>query len=66
MELFQRGPCITNYAAGLSDKPLTHQEVVAVAIDQIAITYEFKNGKPGSADAFDASFLPSTAERKAN
>ena len=23
--------CITNYAAGLSDKPLTHQEVVAVA-----------------------------------
>jgi len=36
------------------------------AIDQIAITYEFKNGKPSAADAFDSSFLPSAAERKAN
>ena len=36
------------------------------AIDQIAITYEFKNGKPSAADAFDASFLPAAAERKAN
>jgi NitT/TauT family transport system substrate-binding protein len=39
---------------------------LAKAIDQIALTYEFKNGKPSSADAFDASFLPSAAERKAN
>jgi NitT/TauT family transport system substrate-binding protein len=35
-------------------------------IDQIAVTYEFKNGKPKSADAFDASFLPPAAERKAD
>src|SRR5213078_3057429 len=27
---------------------------LAKAIDQIAITYEFKNGKPSAADAFDA------------
>jgi NitT/TauT family transport system substrate-binding protein len=39
---------------------------LAKAIDQIALTYEFKNGKPSSTDAFDASFLPSAAERKAN
>ena len=39
---------------------------LAKAIDQIAITYEFKNGKPSAADAFDSSFLPSAAERKAN
>ena len=36
------------------------------AIDQIALTYEFKNGKPKAADAFDSSFLPTAAERKAN
>jgi len=36
------------------------------AIDQIALTYDFKNGKPKPADAFDASFLPPAAERKAN
>lgn len=36
------------------------------AIDQIALTYEFKNGKPKAADAFDSSFLPSAADRKAN
>jgi len=35
------------------------------AIDQIALTYEFKS-KPKSADIFDASFLPATADRKAN
>jgi len=34
------------------------------AIDQIALTYEFKNGKPKSTDAFDSSFLPPAAERK--
>jgi NitT/TauT family transport system substrate-binding protein len=36
------------------------------AIDQIALTYEFKNGKPKADAAFDASFLPSAADRKAN
>ena len=36
------------------------------AIDQIALTYEFKNAKPKAADAFDTSFLPSAADRKAN
>jgi len=36
------------------------------AIDQIALTYEFKNAKPKAADAFDASFLPAAADRKAN
>src|SRR3954467_12427783 len=41
-------------------------ERLTKAIDQIAITYEFKNGKPSAADAFDASFLPSAADRKAN
>jgi NitT/TauT family transport system substrate-binding protein len=39
---------------------------MAKAIDQIAITYEFKNPKPSAADAFDASFLPAAADRKAN
>jgi NitT/TauT family transport system substrate-binding protein len=36
------------------------------AIDQIGLTYEFKNAKPKAADAFDSSFLPSAADRKAN
>ena len=36
------------------------------SIDQIALTYEFKNAKPKAADAFDSSFLPSAADRKAN
>jgi NitT/TauT family transport system substrate-binding protein len=35
------------------------------AIDQIALTYEFK-AKPKGADIFDASFLPPAADRKAN
>ena len=35
------------------------------AIDQIALTYEFK-AKPKGADVFDASFLPPEADRKAN
>ena len=39
---------------------------LAKSIDQIALTYEFKNSKPKAADAFDASFLPSAADRKAN
>jgi len=42
------------------------EERLAKSIDQIALTYEFKNGKPKAADAFDASFLPPAAERKAN
>jgi NitT/TauT family transport system substrate-binding protein len=36
------------------------------AIDQIALTYEFKNGKPKGADVFDASFLPAANDLKAN
>ena len=36
------------------------------SIEQIALTYEFKNAKPKPADAFDASFLPPASERKAN
>src|SRR6186713_1424494 len=39
---------------------------LARSIDQIALTYEFKNKKPAAADAFDASFLPPAADRKAN
>ena len=39
---------------------------LAKSIDQIALTYDFKNGKPKASDAFDASFLPSAADRKAN
>jgi NitT/TauT family transport system substrate-binding protein len=33
------------------------------ALDQIAITYQFKN-RPKPADIFDGSFLPADAERK--
>jgi len=35
------------------------------ALDQIAITYEFKE-KPKAADIFDSSFLPPLAQRKTN
>src|SRR3954454_2429873 len=35
------------------------------SLDQIALTYQFKNAKPKGAEVFDASFLPSAAERKA-
>jgi NitT/TauT family transport system substrate-binding protein len=35
------------------------------SIDQIALTYTFKN-RPKAADIFDASFLPPAADRKAN
>jgi NitT/TauT family transport system substrate-binding protein len=34
------------------------------SIDQIAITYEFKNGRPKGADVFDPSYLPPLADRK--
>jgi NitT/TauT family transport system substrate-binding protein len=36
---------------------------LALAIDQIAVTYKFKGEKPKPADVFDASFLPVAAER---
>jgi len=36
------------------------------SIDQIALTYTFKNPKPKGSDIFDSSFLPSGAERKTN
>lgn len=36
------------------------------SIEQIAITYTFKNGKPKGSDIFDTSFLPSDASRKTN
>ncbi len=35
------------------------------SVDQIALTYQFKNAKPKGADIFDASFLPDAAVRKA-
>jgi NitT/TauT family transport system substrate-binding protein len=34
------------------------------SIDQIAVTYKFKDDKPKGSDVFDASFLPPAAERK--
>jgi len=34
------------------------------SIDQIALTYTFKNGKPKGTDIFDSTFLPTNAERK--
>jgi NitT/TauT family transport system substrate-binding protein len=34
------------------------------SIEQIALTYDFKNARPKAADIFDASFLPPAAERK--
>lgn len=34
------------------------------SIDQIAITYDFKNGKPKGETIFDSSFLPAAADRK--
>ena len=34
------------------------QDRLDKSIDQIALTYQFKNAKPKGADMFDASFLP--------
>ena len=34
------------------------------SVDQIAITYDFKNAKPKGVAIFDASFLPPAADRK--
>jgi NitT/TauT family transport system substrate-binding protein len=39
---------------------------LAKSIEQIALTYEFKNPKPNPTEAFDASFLPPAADRKVN
>ena len=36
------------------------------SVDQIALTYQFKNAKPKGADMFDSSFLPDAAARKAD
>jgi NitT/TauT family transport system substrate-binding protein len=36
------------------------------AIEQIALTYTFKNARPKATEVFDASFLPDAAARKAN
>ncbi len=35
------------------------------SIDQIAITYDFKNGKPKGETIFDASFLPAGSRPQA-
>ncbi len=40
------------------------QDRFARAVDQIALTHKFKAAKPKLEDVFDASFLPSPAERK--
>jgi len=36
------------------------------AVDQIGLTYKWKAAKPKADDIFDASYLPSAADRKAN
>jgi NitT/TauT family transport system substrate-binding protein len=41
-------------------------ERFAKTIDQIGLTYKWKSEKPKTEDVFDASFLPSAAERKYN
>src|SRR4051794_5251290 len=40
------------------------EERLDKSIDQIALTYTFKNGRPKASDVFDSSFLPPAAERK--
>ena len=39
---------------------------LAKAIDQIGLTYQFKNGKPDVVAIFNTSFLPPAADRTAN
>jgi NitT/TauT family transport system substrate-binding protein len=36
------------------------------AIEQIGLTYQYKNAKPKASDVFDASFLPAAADLKTN
>lgn len=40
------------------------EERMAKAVEQIAVTYEFKNAKPKPADIFNSEFLPPASERK--
>ena len=40
------------------------EERMAKAVEQIAVTYEFKNAKPKPADIFTSQYLPPAAERK--
>lgn len=40
------------------------EERMAKAVEQIAVTYEFKNAKPKPADIFNSQFLPPASERK--
>src|SRR3954447_6825022 len=40
------------------------EERLDKSIDQIGLTYTFKNAKPKGADVFDSSFLPAAADRK--
>src|SRR3954463_205835 len=42
------------------------EERLDKSIDQIALTYQFKNAKPKGSDIFDLSFLPDAALRKAD
>ena len=41
------------------------EERLDKSIDQIALTYQFKNAKPKGSDIFDSTFLPDAALRKA-
>src|SRR3954471_12207304 len=41
------------------------EERLDKSIDQIALTYQFKNAKPKGSDVFDSTFLPDAALRKA-
>jgi NitT/TauT family transport system substrate-binding protein len=40
------------------------EQRMATAIDQIAVTYDFKNAKPKPLDIFTSEYLPPAAERK--
>ena len=40
------------------------EQRMATAIDQIAVTYDFKNAKPKPLDIFTSEYLPPPAERK--
>ena len=42
------------------------EERLEKSIEQIALTYSFKNAKPKAAEVFDSSFLPPAADRKAD
>jgi NitT/TauT family transport system substrate-binding protein len=47
-----------NGVGGIDDKRMTD------AIEQIAVTYEFKNPKPKPSDLFSSDYLPPATERK--